>query len=103
MEVAEIAAARGGAGLVQELRVGVLERSTSFHQGVDPPPFRAPPESIRIDFGTDADPLMERSRLPRRKGVDFDPINGRHCVRFSFAGSTPDMAEACERLALWKK
>ena len=36
-------------------------------------------------------------------GIDFDPINGRHCVRFSFAGSTADMAEACERLALWKK
>ena len=47
--------------------------------------------------------MLNESGVATTPGIDFDPINGRHCVRFSFAGSTPDMAEACERLALWKK
>ena len=47
--------------------------------------------------------MLNEAGVATTPGVDFDPINGRHCVRFSFAGSTPDMAEACERLALWKK
>ncbi len=47
--------------------------------------------------------MLNEAGVATTPGIDFDPINGRHCVRFSFAGSTPDMAEACERLALWKK
>lgn len=34
-------------------------------------------------------------------GVDFDPGRGHHTLRFSFAGSTDDMAEACKRLKGW--
>ena len=34
-------------------------------------------------------------------GIDFDPVDGHRFVRFSFAGSTDDMAEAVRRLALW--
>ena len=47
--------------------------------------------------------ILNEAGVATTPGIDFDPINGRHCVRFSFAGSTADMAEACERLALWKK
>ena len=47
--------------------------------------------------------MLNEAGVATTPGIDFDPINGRHCVRFSFAGSTPDMAEACERLAMWKK
>lgn len=36
-------------------------------------------------------------------GVDFDAERGRHYLRFSFAGSTPDMAEAVKRLKAWRK
>jgi aspartate/methionine/tyrosine aminotransferase len=36
-------------------------------------------------------------------GVDFDPGRGHHFVRFSFAGSTPDMAEAAKRLKIFRQ
>jgi aspartate/methionine/tyrosine aminotransferase len=35
-------------------------------------------------------------------GIDFDPFHGRHFVRFSFAGSTADIEEACVRLKKWR-
>jgi len=34
-------------------------------------------------------------------GNDFDPVDGASYVRFSFAGATDDMAEACRRLSAW--
>jgi aspartate/methionine/tyrosine aminotransferase len=34
-------------------------------------------------------------------GLDFDPIDGGGWVRFSFAGSTEDVAEAAGRLQAW--
>jgi len=34
-------------------------------------------------------------------GNDFDPVDGASYVRFSFAGATEDMAEACRRLSAW--
>jgi aspartate/methionine/tyrosine aminotransferase len=34
-------------------------------------------------------------------GLDFDPIDGGGWVRFSFAGSTEDVAEAARRLTEW--
>jgi aspartate/methionine/tyrosine aminotransferase len=34
-------------------------------------------------------------------GVDFDLARGHEYVRFSYAGATTDMAEACELLARW--
>jgi aspartate/methionine/tyrosine aminotransferase len=34
-------------------------------------------------------------------GRDFDPLHGDTWVRFSFAGSTEDIAEAANRLAEW--
>jgi aspartate/methionine/tyrosine aminotransferase len=34
-------------------------------------------------------------------GIDFDPARGSRYVRFSFAGSTDDMAEAAGRLKNW--
>ncbi|MBL9034622.1 MAG: aminotransferase class I/II-fold pyridoxal phosphate-dependent enzyme [Rhodospirillaceae bacterium] len=36
-------------------------------------------------------------------GVDFDAERGRATMRFSFAGSTADMAEAVKRLKAWRK
>ncbi|TAD91140.1 MAG: aminotransferase class I/II-fold pyridoxal phosphate-dependent enzyme [Alphaproteobacteria bacterium] len=35
-------------------------------------------------------------------GLDFDRARGHHWVRFSFAGSTEDMAEAAQRLIAWR-
>src|SRR5690606_26509579 len=34
-------------------------------------------------------------------GADFDPVRGRGYVRFSFAGTEADMAEAMDRLRDW--
>jgi aspartate/methionine/tyrosine aminotransferase len=34
-------------------------------------------------------------------GVDFDPVDGRHFIRLSFAVSTPEVEEALRRLAPW--
>ena len=54
-------------------------------------------------------PLLERLRSispaacsprpasPRRPGPDFDRVRGHQWMRFSFAGTTPDMAEAMDR------
>ena len=36
-------------------------------------------------------------------GVDFDPVRGDRFVRFSFAGTTDDMAEAAARLNEWHR
>ncbi|WP_434452211.1 pyridoxal phosphate-dependent aminotransferase [Lentzea sp. E54] len=34
-------------------------------------------------------------------GVDFDPVDGHHFVRMSFAGATQDIEEALRRLKAW--
>jgi len=34
-------------------------------------------------------------------GLDFDPVRGGRFARFSFAGSTADMEDACQRLQRW--
>lgn len=34
-------------------------------------------------------------------GIDFDPVDGHHFVRMSFAGSTQDIEEALRRLKAW--
>ena len=36
-------------------------------------------------------------------GTDFDPTRGRAYVRFSFAGTEADMAEAARRLQTWRR
>ena len=35
-------------------------------------------------------------------GIDFDPERGHNFVRFSFAGATPEIAQATERLIAWR-
>lgn len=46
--------------------------------------------------------LLHEAGVAVTPGVDFDPFHGRRFVRFSFAGSTPDMEEACARLKAWR-
>lgn len=58
-------------------------------------------------FGEDSPALCKRilneAGVATTPGVDFDPFKGDRFVRFSFAGSTEDMEEACTRLAAWRK
>ena len=47
--------------------------------------------------------MLDETGVAATPGVDFDPLDGRHFMRFSFAGSTDDMIEAAKRLRAWKK
>ena len=42
--------------------------------------------------------MLEQTGIAATPGNDFDPVDGGSFVRFSFAGSTEDIAEACKRL-----
>jgi aspartate/methionine/tyrosine aminotransferase len=57
------------------------------------------------DFSNDsfdfAKRLLEEAHVAATPGVDFDPVNGRHFVRFCYAGSAADMKEAVERIGGW--
>ena len=44
---------------------------------------------------------LDELGLASTPGVDFDPTRGHRFVRFSFAGSTEDCAEAMRRLKDW--
>ncbi|HVC54111.1 MAG TPA: aminotransferase class I/II-fold pyridoxal phosphate-dependent enzyme [Stellaceae bacterium] len=45
--------------------------------------------------------MLAETGVAATPGADFDPIHGDDWVRFSFAGSTDDIAEAARRLATW--
>ena len=47
--------------------------------------------------------MLHQAGVAATPGIDFDPFKGDRFVRFSFAGSTADMEEACDRLAAWRK
>jgi aspartate/methionine/tyrosine aminotransferase len=57
------------------------------------------------DFSNDsfdfAKRLLQEAHVATTPGVDFDPISGRHFVRFSYAGSPADMKEAVQRIDSW--
>lgn len=42
--------------------------------------------------------LLAETGVAVAPGIDFDTVNGHRWVRLCFAGSTEDMAEACERI-----
>jgi aspartate/methionine/tyrosine aminotransferase len=45
--------------------------------------------------------MLAETGIAATPGLDFDPARGSHFMRFSFAGTTPDMAEAAKRLKAW--
>lgn len=45
--------------------------------------------------------LLRDTGVATAPGVDFDPVNGKRFIRFSFAVSTPLVEEAVERMAPW--
>jgi aspartate/methionine/tyrosine aminotransferase len=45
--------------------------------------------------------MLAETGIAATPGLDFDPARGSHFMRFSFAGSTADMAEAARRLKAW--
>jgi aspartate/methionine/tyrosine aminotransferase len=47
--------------------------------------------------------MLREAGVAATPGIDFDPARGHHFVRFSYAGSTAEMAEAAKRLRHWLK
>lgn len=47
--------------------------------------------------------ILDETGIACTPGTDFDPLAGNRFLRFSFAGSTADMAEAARRLKEWRK
>src|SRR5262249_11532794 len=45
--------------------------------------------------------MLEEAHVAATPGVDFDPIEGRHFIRFCYAGSAAEMHEAVERIGRW--
>ena len=47
--------------------------------------------------------MLEETGIAATPGVDFDEVRGRRFMRFSYSGTTADMAEAAERLKTWSR
>jgi aspartate/methionine/tyrosine aminotransferase len=51
-----------------------------------------------LDF---AKRMLNEAGVAATPGIDFDPIDGKHFLRFCYAGSAADMREAVERIGNW--
>ena len=51
-----------------------------------------------LDF---AKRMLAEAGVAATPGLDFDPVNGRHFLRFCYAGSAQEMHEAVERIGNW--
>ena len=45
--------------------------------------------------------MLAETNVAATPGIDFDPLEGHRTMRFSYAGSTADKAEACDRIEAW--
>jgi aspartate/methionine/tyrosine aminotransferase len=51
-----------------------------------------------LDF---AKRMLNEAGVAATPGIDFDPVNGKHFLRFCYAGSADEMREAVARLGNW--
>ncbi len=47
--------------------------------------------------------MLEQAGVAATPGDDFDPVRGKHYLRFCYAGSAADMHEAVARIGRWLK
>jgi aspartate/methionine/tyrosine aminotransferase len=47
--------------------------------------------------------MLNEAGVAATPGIDFDPVNGKHFLRFCYAGPAADMREAVERIGGWLK
>jgi len=47
--------------------------------------------------------MLEQAHVAATPGIDFDPRDGRHFLRFCYAGSASEMREAVDRIGQWLK
>ncbi|HXD47020.1 MAG TPA: aminotransferase class I/II-fold pyridoxal phosphate-dependent enzyme [Pseudolabrys sp.] len=45
--------------------------------------------------------MLNEAGVAATPGIDFDPVDGRHFLRFCYAGSAAEMHEAVERIGTW--
>jgi aspartate/methionine/tyrosine aminotransferase len=57
--------------------------------------------SLTNDSHAFARTILEETGVAATPGIDFDAERGQHFIRFSYAGTTEDMAEAVRRLKRW--
>jgi aspartate/methionine/tyrosine aminotransferase len=53
-----------------------------------------------LDF---AKRMLNEAGAAATPGIDFDPVNGKHFLRFCYAGSADEMREAVARIGNWLK
>lgn len=53
-----------------------------------------------LDF---AKRMLNEAGVAATPGIDFDPVNGKHFLRFCYAGSSDEMREAVARIGNWVK
>jgi aspartate/methionine/tyrosine aminotransferase len=53
-----------------------------------------------LDF---AKRMLNEAGVAATPGIDFDPVSGRHFLRFCYAGSAAEMREAVRRIGNWLK
>jgi aspartate/methionine/tyrosine aminotransferase len=47
--------------------------------------------------------MLAQTHVAATPGLDFDPLKGRHFIRFCYAGAGAEMHEAVERITTWLK
>jgi aspartate/methionine/tyrosine aminotransferase len=47
--------------------------------------------------------MLQEAGVAATPGIDFDPVDGKHFVRFCYAGSADEMREAVSRIGGWLK
>jgi aspartate/methionine/tyrosine aminotransferase len=50
-----------------------------------------------------ANRLLEEAHVAATPGIDFDPVDGKHFIRFCYAGSADEVREAVRRIGGWLK
>src|SRR5712691_10537121 len=45
--------------------------------------------------------MLDETHIAVTPGVDFDPVHGKHFIRFCYAGPATEMHEAVERIGNW--
>jgi aspartate/methionine/tyrosine aminotransferase len=53
-----------------------------------------------LDF---AKRMLNEAGVAATPGLDFDPVDGKHYLRFCYAGSADEMHEAVQRIGAWLK
>jgi aspartate/methionine/tyrosine aminotransferase len=48
-----------------------------------------------------AQKMLQEAHVAATPGIDFDPIDGQHYLRFCYAGAAAEMSEAVRRIGAW--